>query len=186
MIEGPENVVDLATRFESALYAIARSWRHTVDRRLKYLGFDVASWMTIAAVAQVRSPLSQSELADTVAVSDASMVRVIDRLVKARLVIREPSISDRRVNRVVITDAGHRLYAELQKEVAAMFQQLLACIEFEKLAHLTDLLEQLQPVLQPYHEPENSSPQLALGGGAKDDVASPVMAYCSHPPPRAL
>jgi MarR family transcriptional regulator for hemolysin len=142
--------------------------------------------MTIAAVAQVRSPLSQSELADTVAVSDASMVRVIDRLVKARLVIREPSISDRRVNRVVITDAGHRLYAELQKEVAAMFQQLLACIEFEKLAHLTDLLEQLQPVLQPYHEPENSSPQLALGGGAKDDVASPVMAYCSHPPPRAL
>jgi MarR family transcriptional regulator for hemolysin len=175
MIEGPENLVDLAARFESALYNIARSWRHTVDRRLKYVGFSVATWMTIAAVAQVRSPLSQSELADTVAVSDASMVRVIDRLVKARLVIREPSISDRRINRVVITDAGHRLYAELQKEVAAVLQQLLASIEFEKLAHLTDLLEQLQPILQPYHggdESENGSPQLTPGAGTEDDVAT--------------
>jgi biotin operon repressor len=66
----------------------------------------MTSWMTIAAASQVRSPLSQSELADMLSVSGASMVHMIDRLAKAGLVIREPSNSDRRVNRVVITDAG--------------------------------------------------------------------------------
>jgi MarR family transcriptional regulator, transcriptional regulator for hemolysin len=159
MNEGPGNAADLAERFENALYHIARGWRHAVDRRLKYLGISMTTWMAIAAASQVRSPLSQSELADMLSVSGASMVHMIDRLVKDGLVIREPSISDRRVNRIVITDAGHRLYAELKNEAAAVRQQLLASMELEKLAHLTELLEQLQYVLQPYHggqEPESA------------------------------
>jgi MarR family transcriptional regulator, transcriptional regulator for hemolysin len=152
MIEGPGNAADLAERFENALYHIARGWRHAVDRRLKYCGISMTSWMTIAAASQVRSPLSQSELADMLSVSGATMVHMIDRLAKAGLVIREPSNSDRRVNRVVITDAGHRLCAELKDEAAAVRQQLLASVELEKLAHLTELLEQLQRVFRPHHD----------------------------------
>jgi MarR family transcriptional regulator for hemolysin len=161
MIEGPGNAADLAERFENALYNIARGWRYAVDRRLKYLGISAASWMTIAAVSQVRSPLSQSELADMLAVSGASMVHMIDRLVKAGLVIREPSISDRRVNRIVLTDAGQRLYAELKDEAAAIRQQLLASIELEKLAHLTELLEQLQCIFRPHHDDVPSASKTA-------------------------
>jgi MarR family transcriptional regulator for hemolysin len=85
MIERPGNVADLAERFENALYNIARGWRHAVDRRLKCMGMSAAGWMTIAAASQVRSPLSQSELADMLSVSGASMVQMIDRLVKAVL-----------------------------------------------------------------------------------------------------
>jgi MarR family transcriptional regulator for hemolysin len=147
MIEGPGNAADLAERFEHALYNIARGWRHALDRRLKYMGMSAASWMTIAAASQVSSPLSQSELADMLSVSGASMVHMIDRLVKAGLVVREPSPSDRRINRIVITDAGHRLYAELKDEAAAIRQQLLATVEPQSLARLTELLEQLQRIL---------------------------------------
>jgi MarR family transcriptional regulator for hemolysin len=147
MIERPDNAADLAERFENALHNAARGWRHAMDRRLKYLGISLASWMTIAAASQVRSPLSQSELADMLSVSRASMVHMIDHLVKAGLVIREPSISDRRVNRIVITNAGHRVHAESKKLAAAVRQQLIAGIHLEKLVHLTELLEQLQCIL---------------------------------------
>jgi MarR family transcriptional regulator, transcriptional regulator for hemolysin len=152
LIEGQGNAIDLAERFENALYNIARSWRHAVDRRLKYLGISMASWMAIAAASKVRSPLSQAQLADMLSVSGASMVHMIDRLVKDGLAIREPSISDRRVNRIVITDAGHRLYAVLKGEAAAVRQELLASIELEKLAYLTELLEQIQCILEPRHD----------------------------------
>jgi MarR family transcriptional regulator, transcriptional regulator for hemolysin len=152
MIEGPGSAADLAERFEHALYSIARGWRHAVDRRLKYMGMSAASWMTIAAASQVRSPLSQSELADMLSVSGASMVHMIDRLVKAGLVIREPSPSDRRINRIVITDAGQYVYAELRSEVAVVRQQLLASVDLEKLAHLTKLLEELQCILNARHD----------------------------------
>jgi MarR family transcriptional regulator, transcriptional regulator for hemolysin len=143
-MEAPGNAADLAERFEHALYNIARGWRHAVDRRLKFMGMSAAGWMTIAAASQVSSPLSQSELADLLSVSGASMVHMIDRLVKAGLVIRKPSPSDRRINRIVITDAGHRLYAELKNEAAAIRQQWLATVEPQSLARLTELLEHLQ------------------------------------------
>ena len=152
LTQGTGNATDLAERFENALYNIARSWRHAVDRRLKYWGISMAGRMTIAAASQVRSPLSQSELAEMLSVSGASMVHMIDRLVKDGLVVREPSMSDRRVNRIVITDAGHRLYAVLKDEAAAVRQELLARIELEKLAHVTELLEQIRYILEPRHD----------------------------------
>ncbi len=146
--DSPANATDLPERFENALHNAAKCWRHAMDRRLQYLDIGLTGWMTIATASQVRSPLSQSELADMLSVSGASMVHMIDRLVKAGLVRREPSISDRRVNRIVVTDAGHRLYAELRDEAAAVRQRLVASIELEKLAHLTELLEQLQCIFQ--------------------------------------
>src|ERR1700692_4446364 len=101
MIEGPGNAADLAVRFENALCYIARSWRHAVDRHLKCLGISLAGWMTIAAASQVSSPLSQSELADMLSISGASMVHMIDRLGKAGLVRRGSSIFHRRGKRRV-------------------------------------------------------------------------------------
>lgn len=151
MIEGPSNAAELTERFESALYKTARAWRRAVDQRLKCMGIGRVSWITIAAAARSRSPMSQSALADMLLVADASMVRMIDCLVNAGLVMRERSTSDRRVNRIVITEAGHRIYLELKHEAAAAREQLLAPIGWEELAHLTTLLEQLQSRLGPYH-----------------------------------
>src|SRR6202035_4028298 len=113
MIDNSVNPIQLAERFESALRSTAREWRYAVDRRLKHLGVNLASWMTIEAVSQAHSPLSQSELAERLAVSNASMVHMIDRLVEAGLVIRESS-SDNRGRRVVLTDAGHRLHLPIK------------------------------------------------------------------------
>jgi MarR family transcriptional regulator for hemolysin len=152
MSHNPDNATDLAERFENALHNTAKGWKHAMDRRLKHLGISLASWMTIAAASQVRLPLSQSELADVLAVSSATMVHMIDRLVRAGLLTREPSIADRRVNRIVITHAGHRLYAQIKDEASAVRQRLLAGITPESLAHLTELLEQLQCILEPYHD----------------------------------
>jgi MarR family transcriptional regulator, transcriptional regulator for hemolysin len=151
MIEGPINAADLTERFENALYKTARAWRRAVDQRLKCIGMGIGrvSWMTIAAAARSRSPMSQSALADMLLVTDASMVRMIDCLANAGLVMRERSKSDRRVKRIVMTEAGHRIYSELKDEAAAAREQLLAPIGWEELAHLTALLEQLQSRLDP-------------------------------------
>src|ERR1700680_613753 len=101
---------DLEERFSGALHNASRAWRQALDRRLKYLGVSQASWMTIAVAAKARAPLSQSELADSLGVEGATMVAMVDRLVKAGLVVREPSTTDRRIKRVVVTEAGYRLF----------------------------------------------------------------------------
>jgi MarR family transcriptional regulator for hemolysin len=135
---------DLDERFSNALHNTARAWRQAVDRRLKYLGVSQASWTTIAIAARAASPLSQSELADRLAVEGATMVAMIDRLVRAGLVVRQPSATDRRVKRVVITDAGHQLYATVKAEASKVRTELLATIDHDKLQAATDVLEALQ------------------------------------------
>src|SRR5277367_2897466 len=119
---------ELEERFSDALHSTSRSWRQAVDRRLKYLGVSQASWMTIAIAAKARKPLSQSELADRLAVEGATMVAMVDRLVKAGFVVREPSTTDRRIKRVVLTPAGDLLFGKVRDEAAAFRNELLAHI----------------------------------------------------------
>jgi MarR family transcriptional regulator, transcriptional regulator for hemolysin len=137
-------MADLAERFSNALHSTARASRLAMDRRLKGLGVSQAGWMTIAAVAKAQRPLSQSDLAEHLGVEGATMVSMIDRLVKAGLVLREPSTEDRRVKRVLLTEAGNRAFEQVKTEAAALRKELLAGIQPEKLESATELLEQLQ------------------------------------------
>jgi MarR family transcriptional regulator for hemolysin len=138
---------DLEERFSDALHNTSRSWRQAVDRRLKYLGVSQASWMTIAITAKARSPLSQSELADKLAVEGATMVAMVDRLVKAGLVLREASTTDRRVKRIVLTPAGLNVYEKVKAEAIALRKELLANTDPKKLLMATELLEGLQGII---------------------------------------
>jgi MarR family transcriptional regulator for hemolysin len=139
---------DLEERFVHALHSTARAWRQAIDRRLKYLGISQASWMTITVAARAPEPLSQSELADRLGVEGATMVAMVDRLVKAGLVMREPSTTDRRIKHVVVTDAGHRLYDTVQSQATAVRADLLANIDPAKMAAATEVLEALQRMIE--------------------------------------
>jgi MarR family transcriptional regulator, transcriptional regulator for hemolysin len=140
-------MTDLEERFSGALHNASRAWRQALDRRLKYLGVSQASWMTIAVAAKAREPLSQSELADRLGVEGATMVAMVDRLVKAGFVIREPSTTDRRVKRVVLTQAGNLLYDKVLAEAAGFRKELLANMDPKKLLVATEILESLQGII---------------------------------------
>jgi MarR family transcriptional regulator for hemolysin len=139
---------DLEERFAGALHNTSRAWRQALDRRLKFLGVSQASWMTIAVAARSRWPLSQSELADKLGVEGATMVAMVDRLVKAGLVSREPSAADRRVKRVVLSDAGNLLYDKVKTEAAAFRKELLADFDPKDLLVATELLERIQGIIE--------------------------------------
>jgi MarR family transcriptional regulator, transcriptional regulator for hemolysin len=139
---------ELEERFSDALHSTSRSWRQAVDRRLKYLGVSQASWMTIAIAAKARSPLSQSELADKLGVEGATMVAMVDRLVKSGLVLREASTTDRRVKRIVLTPAGSRIYEKVRAEALALRKELLANTDPKKLLIATEILEGLQGIIE--------------------------------------
>jgi MarR family transcriptional regulator, transcriptional regulator for hemolysin len=139
--------VTLEERFSDALHSTSRSWRQAVDRRLKYLGVSQASWMTIAIAAKANSPLSQSELADRLGVEGATMVAMVDRLVKAGLVVRQASATDRRIKRVVLTPAGLAIYEKVKTEADALRKQLLVKMDGKKLLVATELLESLRGII---------------------------------------
>ncbi|HEY8027496.1 MAG TPA: MarR family transcriptional regulator [Burkholderiaceae bacterium] len=138
----------LEERFSGALHNTARAWKSAVDRRLKYLGLSQASWTTIAAIAKSDAPMSQIELANKLGIEAATMVTMIDRLVKADLIQREASPHDRRVKLIVLTEGGKQLFAKVKAEADVFRTELLADIDADKLLVATELLEHLQRVTE--------------------------------------
>ncbi len=138
----------LEERFSKALHTTARSWRQTLDLRLKDLGIGQAGWMTVALVAKADAPLSQIELANNLGIEGPSMVAMLDRLVKAGLVVREPSPTDRRVKLVVLTEAGSALYGKVKVKADEFRKELLSNIDPAQLRLATELLEQLEHALK--------------------------------------
>ncbi|MDE2295261.1 MAG: MarR family transcriptional regulator [Gammaproteobacteria bacterium] len=135
-------------RFASALHAAARAWRQALDRRLRHLGISQAGWPAVTVTAKSKTPLSQTELADKLGVEGATMVAMIDRLVKAQLVTREPSTTDRRVKYVALTEAGTRLYTKVRAEAEAFRREILAHVDSARLVAATELLEELLKVVE--------------------------------------
>ncbi|XHS77688.1 MarR family winged helix-turn-helix transcriptional regulator [Burkholderiaceae bacterium UC74_6] len=130
-------------RFSAALHGAARQWRLLIDRRLKGLGLSQAGWMTITMAAKAKTPMSQSELAQSVGVEGATMVSMLDRLARAGLVERVPSETDRRVKLVTVTPAGRALYDEVKREAGAVRKELLGDMDSAQLLAVAELLEAL-------------------------------------------
>ena len=131
-------------RFSIALHHSARVWRLALDRRLKHLGLGQAGWLTIAMAARASAPLSQSDLAHAQGVEGATMVLMIDRLVKAGLVERQACDTDRRIKRIVLTAEGQALYHQVKAEADAFRNEMLTLEDESLLLQATTLLERLR------------------------------------------
>lgn len=104
--------------------------------------------MTIAHIAKSAEPMSQTELAHKLGVEDATLVSMLDRLVKAGFVRRQPSETDRRVKLILLTDAGQRVYQSVRTEADAFRIELFANVDRDRLRDLTELLENLHQMAE--------------------------------------
>lgn len=134
-------------RFSHALHSTARAWRLALDRRMKDLGLSQASWLAIGSLAKY-GPVPQTELARLLGIEDPSMVAMVDRMVKAGHMERQPSPTDRRVKLVALTDSGRAVYAHLRRLADPFREELLGGVDRDKLAMITDFLESLQAAIE--------------------------------------
>jgi MarR family transcriptional regulator, transcriptional regulator for hemolysin len=135
-------------RLSAALHGSARTWRLALDKRLKHLGIGQSGWMTIAMVAKSDEPLSQRALADLVGVEGPSMVSMLDRLERGGLLTRAPSANDRRVKLVRLTEAGSKIYAEVESVARSFRATLLDGLDPRQLEAAVELLETLRTRLE--------------------------------------
>lgn len=121
--------------FSIILHDTARLWKQALETRLRKADINLSQsgWLTIAAVAQAKKPLSQTELADHLGIQGASLVPMIDRLIRARLLERKPSETDRRVKFVVLTGDGLEKYREIKAEAQLLREEILSHISKDDL-----------------------------------------------------
>lgn len=129
--------------FSRLLHLTAHAWRQAIDRRMKDKGLSMSSWMAVATIAIQEEPISQKQLAQALGLEDASVVPLIDRLVKQQLVQRIQPEEDRRKRLLHVTPQGNSLYQTLKVEADSLRNELLADINPEELAITQRVLQRL-------------------------------------------
>jgi DNA-binding MarR family transcriptional regulator len=105
------------------LYLAHRAVHDELDRRLHEHGASLWNWLLLDKAANA-DDASQRELAELMRIEPPTLVRHLDKLAEEGLVERRPDPADRRVLRVVVTDAGHARLSELRKVVHAVDDEL--------------------------------------------------------------
>ncbi|MDI6633225.1 MarR family winged helix-turn-helix transcriptional regulator [Pantoea dispersa] len=129
--------------FSRLLHLTAHAWRLAVDRRLKESGLSMSSWLAIASVATANEPPTQKALAQLLGLEEASVVPLVDRLVKQQLLARVQPKEDRRKRLLVLTEQGNEAFATVKTQADALRAQLLADIDPAALAVTENVLQQL-------------------------------------------
>lgn len=129
--------------FTHLLHLTAHAWRLAVDRHLKDSGLSTSSWMAIGLIASEPQRLTQTELAQRMGLEDASMVPLVDRLVKQDLLTRVQPAEDRRKRHLVLTEKGNDAFANVKTHADALRAELLADIDPRELAVVERILETL-------------------------------------------
>ncbi|MEV0382781.1 MarR family transcriptional regulator [Nonomuraea sp. NPDC050643] len=118
---------------------------------LSAAGLSEIDFETVIRLARSpRQSLRMSDLAAQTGLSTSGVTRVVDRLEREGLVIREACASDRRASYAVLTDAGReRLESVLPQHLRDIDDCLTGLLDSDELAAFLDSLRKIRDVVRP-------------------------------------
>lgn len=124
-------------------------------RRLReQFGSTLPRFDVMSALARTPEGLKMSEISSLLKVSNGNVTGIVERLVEDGHALRLAVPGDRRANRVKLTAAGSKAFAELAAEHEGWIDEMFGDFGPEQLETLSDLLE---TVLHPADKSENAA-----------------------------
>ncbi|MGU3362947.1 MarR family winged helix-turn-helix transcriptional regulator [Methylobacterium sp. M6A4_1b] len=116
---------ELSQAYSHTLILTGRQWRRVADTVAERHGISEAKALPLVMIARMGDAPRQHALAEAVGIEGPSLVRLLDQLEKAGLVVRTEDPSDRRAKVLSLTAEGKGVVAAMEVELdrlrAAMF-----------------------------------------------------------------
>jgi DNA-binding MarR family transcriptional regulator len=129
--------------FLFALFELQRMLRLYADKRARSYGLTRAQWAVLAKLERTEG-MKQTEIADLMEMQPITLTRLIDKLCDAGLIERRSDDTDRRVNRLYLTEAAKPLMAKLAVLRGEITQTALASLSNADTHRLVDELESIK------------------------------------------
>ena len=130
---------------KSSGFLLARlglGFKSKVIAKLGDAGFETYDYGVLAMLAE-GARITQSHIADALALDPSRLVALLDSLEDRRLITRQRDPQDRRRHVVTITTKGERELAQLREIVGEFEEEFLAPLDAEARKTLHDLLQRL-------------------------------------------
>jgi len=156
------NEIDnLRRAFTASLLQTGRQWRRITDQALMASNISEATAAPLIWIGRLGGGVRQITLASYVGIEGPSLVRLLDQLEAAKLVIRKEDSSDRRAKTLWLTEKGEQFTAELEDILVGLRTQILADVSKEDLEAALRVLDAFDRASNSTRiEPPKSDPEL--------------------------
>jgi MarR family 2-MHQ and catechol resistance regulon transcriptional repressor len=153
-----------------ALSELARRYQFRNRDEVCCYGLTVSQCYALQTL--IREPLTSSALSEALGLDISSTTRLVDQLVRKKLVLRKRSAEDARVKRIEITDAGYKLVSRIESDLVNVVAEAVKGLPAEVQRVLPEVIRRLNNALacstdQKIVAPENirvNSKQLSVTG----------------------
>ncbi len=133
----------LEASYARTLMPLARLWRQAADRALSDMSVSASTGWALVQVGRLGDDVRQTDLANQLEVTQASLVRSIDQMTAAGLVERHRDPDDARVSRIRLTDRGRTLVTTIESKFATLRHAMLDGVSDDDLATALRVAERL-------------------------------------------
>lgn len=144
------SATDLRAEMIDAMAKVNRKLRTVFDARVKERGLTLARARTLLALIE-QEGLYQKELAETLEIENATMVRLLDGLERQSFIERQTVEGDRRAKRVVMTEEGKVLAEQVEKLAGDVREDLLEGVTDEELSVALNVLRKMSESMNKTH-----------------------------------
>ncbi|MDF1668396.1 MAG: MarR family transcriptional regulator [Roseovarius sp.] len=140
--------------FARSMAAASRMWRRHLDLRFRDLDLSQARWGVLFELSRNEN-VTQVELARTLGIEAATLVRLLDGLEGAGLIQRRPSTEDRRAKTLHLTEAACPLIVRMEEISVASRAEILEGISEQDLRVATKVLSRIAASLEKLSHGQN-------------------------------
>ena len=133
--------------------AFNRKLRSFFDARVAEKGLTLARARTLFALSR-RGSLTQKELAEELEIETPTLVRLLDAMVKQKLIERRSDEIDRRAKRIHMTPAGLQTFEDVDAQAKAMRAEIALDISTDEIRVALNVVRRLTGNLQKLSEEE--------------------------------
>ena len=114
-----------------------------LERKLKGTGVSQAQFRALAHLV-ASGPLSQSELADRLAITPATAVRLVDRMERDGWVARTADLEDGRVKRIELTNEATAIWEQVSSAGRELLAEAYKGVPPAEIEAVKNVLEQVR------------------------------------------
>lgn len=119
----------LQQAFTHALLTTGRHWRRAANTVAEAHGLSDATAHPLIIIGRMDEEPRQNVLAEAVGIEGPSLVRLVDQLAAAGLVVRREDPSDRRAKVLGLTPRGRQVFEQIEAELSTLRARVFAEID---------------------------------------------------------
>jgi len=118
-----------------------------IESHLRPIGLEVPTWRVLMILGEAE-PRPIAQIAKAAVINISTMMRIVDRMNRAGLIVSLPSKSDGRVTELALSDEGRRKLTAARTATAPIYQQIIRGFSASDFGNLLELLNRLHDNLE--------------------------------------